>query len=183
MTQIYARPAALYYLVVVSPVLTPGVIIGISTVIFWKDVSDFSGAQALFTTASSWPSSASRASSRLLHADHHGAPAALRPHAGGGGARSRRQPPQVFWHILLPFLVRRMFSAAVIAFLSSFENYNTTTFAILADKTLTTVLAGRVRAGMTPAISAMAVLIIAVTVAGAIAYEVAKARERSKAAV
>ena len=51
--------------------------------------------------------------------------------------------PQVFWHILLPFLKPALFSAAVIAFLSSFENYNTTTFAILADKTLVTVLAGR----------------------------------------
>ncbi len=59
---------------------------------------------------------------------------------------------QVFFHILLPFLRPASFSAAVIAFLSSFENYNTTTFAILADKTLTTVLAGRVRAGLTPAV-------------------------------
>ena len=48
MTQIYARARALYYLVVVSPVLTPGVIIGISTVIFWKDVTSWTGAQSLF---------------------------------------------------------------------------------------------------------------------------------------
>jgi spermidine/putrescine transport system permease protein len=64
-----------------------------------------------------------------------------------------------------------------LAFLSSFENYNTTTFAILADKTLTTVLAGRVRQGTTPAISALAVLIIAVTIVGAIIYELVKRRE------
>ena len=48
----------------------------------------------------------------------------------------------------MPFMRPAIFSAAVIAFLSSFENYNTTTFAILANKTLTTVLAGRVRAGL-----------------------------------
>ena len=83
----------------------------------------------------------------------------------------------MFRHILLPFLKPAIFSAAVIAFLSSFENYNTTTFAILADKTLTTVLAGRVRQGTTPAISALAVLIIAVTLVGAIAYEIAKRAE------
>jgi spermidine/putrescine transport system permease protein len=65
----------------------------------------------------------------------------------------------------------------VIAFLSSFENYNTTTFAILANKTLTTVLAGRVRAGTTPAISAMAVVIIGVSMAAAIAYETVKRAE------
>ena len=70
----------------------------------------------------------------------------------------------------------------MLAFLSSFENYNTTTFAILADKTLTTVLAGRVRQGTTPAISALAVIIIAVTLAGAITYEVARRREEQREA-
>src|SRR5271155_6175849 len=84
---------------------------------------------------------------------------------------------QVFLHILLPFLRPAIFSAAVIAFLSSFENYNTTTFAILANKTLTTVLAGRVRQGMTPAISALAVIIVAITVFGAILYELVKGAE------
>lgn len=48
MTQVYARARGFYYLVVVSPVLTPGVIIGISTVIFWKDVTQWTGAQPLF---------------------------------------------------------------------------------------------------------------------------------------
>ena len=183
MTQVYAPARGLYYLVVVSPVLTPGVIIGISTVIFWKDVTAFTGAQSLFTGMflATLGQSTFIASycmliflSRLQRYDRTQEEAALDLGASRG---------QVFLHILLPFLRPAGFSAAVIAFLSSFENYNTTTFAILANKTLTTVLAGRVRQGMTPAISAMAVLIIAVTVAGAIAYEVAKARERGKAAV
>jgi spermidine/putrescine transport system permease protein len=85
--------------------------------------------------------------------------------------------PQVFWHILLPFLRPAILSAAVLAFLSSFENYNTTTFAILADKTLVTVLAGRVRQGTTPALSALAVIIVAITLAGAIIYEILRRRE------
>jgi len=75
-----------------------------------------------------------------------------------------------------------IFSAGVLAFLSSFENYNTTTFAILADKTLTTVLAGRVRQGTSPSLSALAVLIIAVTILGAIIYEIVKQREDRRAA-
>jgi spermidine/putrescine transport system permease protein len=87
----------------------------------------------------------------------------------------------VFWHILIPFLKPALFSAAVIAFLASFENYNTTTFAILADKTLVTVLAGRVRQGTTPALSALAVIIIAVTFIGTIAYEILKRREEARA--
>ena len=38
MSQIYHRARGTFSLVTVSPVLTPGVIIGISTVIFWKDM-------------------------------------------------------------------------------------------------------------------------------------------------
>jgi spermidine/putrescine transport system permease protein len=182
MTQIYARARGLYYLVVVAPVLTPGVIIGISTVIFWKDVTAWTGMKSLFTGffLTTLGQSTFIASycmliflSRLQRYDRTQEEAAL----DLGASRT-----QVFFHILLPFLRPAMFSAAVIAFLSSFENYNTTTFAILADKTLTTVLAGRVRAGLTPAVSALAVLIIAVTVVGAIGYEIVRGRERREAA-
>jgi len=87
----------------------------------------------------------------------------------------------VFWHILLPFLKPAVVSALVIGFLSSFENYNTTTFAILADKTLVTVLAGQVRQGTTPALSALAVIIISISLIGAITFEVLKRREQARA--
>jgi spermidine/putrescine transport system permease protein len=88
----------------------------------------------------------------------------------------------VFFHILLPFLRPAVLSASILAFLASFENYNTTTFAILADKTLVTVLAGRVRQGTTPSLSALAVIIVAITLVGAIAYELYRRREEKKAA-
>ena len=87
--------------------------------------------------------------------------------------------PQVFWHVLLPFLKPALLSAAVIAFLSSFENFNTTTFAILADKTLVTVLAGEARQGTTPALSALAVIIITISLLGAVSYELLKRREEA----
>jgi len=180
MTQIYVRARSLYYLVVVSPVLTPGVIIGISTVIFWRDVADSIGSESVYNglfLATLGQSTFISAYcmliflSRLQRFDQSQREAAL-----DLGATHT----QVFFHILLPFLKPAIFSAAVIAFLSSFENYNTTTFAILADKTLTTVLAGRVRQGTTPAISALAVLIIAVTLAGAVLYEVLRRIEQRR---
>jgi spermidine/putrescine transport system permease protein len=182
MTQIYAPARSLYYLVVVSPVLTPGVIIGISTVIFWKDVSELTGAQSLFNGL--FLATLGQATfisayvmliflSRLQRYDRVQEEAAL----DLGASQT-----QAFFDIFLPYMRPAIFSAAVIAFLSSFENYNTTTFAILANKTLTTVLAGRVRAGTTPAISAMAVVIIAVTLVGAIAYEAVKSAELRRAA-
>jgi len=182
MTQVYPRARGFYYLVVVSPVLTPGVIIGISTVIFWKDVTQWTGASSLFdgmVLATLGQSTFISAYcmlmflSRLQRYDRVQEEAAL----DLGASRT-----QVFFDILLPFLRPAILSAAVIAFLSSFENYNTTTFAILADKTLTTVLAGRVRQGMTPAISALAVIIIGVTIFGAIVYEIVKGAELKREA-
>jgi len=184
MSQIYHRARGLYYLVTVSPVLTPGVIIGISTVIFWKDMLSLSDVtKATFYNGivlSIFGQSSFIAAyclliimARLQRFDRAQEEAAL-----DLGATN----PQVFWHILLPFLKPALISAAVIAFLTSFENYNTTTFAILADKTLVTVLAGEVRQGTTPALSALAVIIIGISLAGAIIYEVMKRREEQAAA-
>ncbi len=183
MSQIYHRARGVFYLVTVSPVLTPGVIIGISTVIFWKDMmglTDFTKAYFYKGIILSIFGQASFVAAyclliimaRLQRFDRSQEEAALDLGASF---------PQVFWHILLPFLKPAMISAAVIAFLSSFENYNTTTFAILADKTLVTVLAGEVRQGTTPALSALAVIIIGISLAGAIAYEIMKRREEGAA--
>jgi len=180
MTQVYSRARSLYYLVVVSPVLTPGVIIGISTVIFWADVAEWTGADSVYNgmfLATLGQSTFISAycmlifMSRLQRYDRSQEEAALDLGAS---------PTQVFFHILIPYLKPAVISASAIAFLSSFENYNTTTFAILADKTLTTVLAGRVRQGTTPAISALAVVIIAVSIIGAIAFEVLRRREERR---
>jgi spermidine/putrescine transport system permease protein len=183
MGQIYHRARGLFYLVTVSPVLTPGVIIGISTVIFWKDMmglTDFTKAYfykgiilAIFGQASFVAAYCLLIiMARLQRFDRSQEEAALDLGASF---------PQVFWHILVPFLKPALVSASVIAFLSSFENYNTTTFAILADKTLVTVLAGEVRQGTTPALSALAVVIIGLSLVGAILYEVMKRREEAAA--
>jgi spermidine/putrescine transport system permease protein len=183
MSQIYHRARSLYYLITISPLLTPGVIIGISTVIFWKDVlgvTDFTKAVFYKGMILAILGQASFVSAycllifmaRLTRFDRAQEEAALDLGASY---------PQVFWHILLPFLKPAVVSAVVIGFLSSFENYNTTTFAILADKTLVTVLAGEVRQGTTPALSALAVIIISISLAGAILYEVVKRREQAKA--
>lgn len=183
MNQIYHRARGLFYLVTVSPVLTPGVIIGISTVIFWRDVLSVTDVtRAVFykgIVLTIFGQSSFVAAyclliimARLQRFDRAQEEAALDLGASY---------PQVFWHVLLPFLKPAMISAAVIAFLSSFENYNTTTFAILADKTLVTVLAGQVRQGTTPALSALAVIIIGISLAGAIIYEIVKRREEAAA--
>ena len=183
MRQIYHRARGLFYLVTVSPLLTPGVIIGISTVIFWKDVMSvtdvtkgifYKGIVLSILGQSSFVAAYCLLiiMARLTRFDRSQEEAALDLGASY---------PQVFWHVLIPFLKPALLSASVIGFLSSFENYNTTTFAILADKTLVTVLAGEVRQGTTPVLSALAVIIITISLLGAIIYEILKRREESRA--
>lgn len=176
MTQITARLRSTYYLIVVSPVLTPGIIIGISTVVFWRQFTTVTGTRFLydgiFLTVLGQASYISAYCMLIILARLQRFDRAQEEAALDLGASY----PQVFRHVLLPFLKPALFSSAILAFLASFENYNTTTFSILADKTLTTVLAGRVRQGSTPAISALAVIIVAATLVGALAYEIWKRR-------
>lgn len=184
MTKMRARARSIYYAVVVSPVLMPGVIIGVSTKVFWDRLGTATGASydsffydGLFLSVMGQSSFISAYCmliflARLQRFDRAQEEAALDLGAS---------QVQVFFRILLPFLRPAVLSAAVLAFLSSFENYNTTVFTILPEKTLTTVLAAKVRLGTDPSISALAFLIIAITVVGAVAYEL-KARAEARRA-
>lgn len=183
MTQIGPRLRPVYYTIVVSPVLTPGVILGISTLVFWDRLGSVVGAEydsifynGYFLTILGQATFISAYCmlvflARLQRFDRTQEEAALDLGASH---------VQVFWKVLVPFLRPAILSSAVLAFLSSFENYNTTLFTIQSEATLTTVLAGRVRMGTQPDIAALAVIIISVTLIGAIAFEIAKRREAAR---
>lgn len=183
MTQIYARVQPIYYVIVVSPVLTPGVILGISTLVFWDKLGVMADADyesifydGIFLSVVGQSTFISAYCmliflARLQRFDRTQEEAAL-----DLGATQ----VQVFWKILIPFLRPAIFSAAVLAFLTSFENYNTTVFTIQAESTLTTVLSGQIRLGTKPDVSALAVIIVAITLVGAIVHEVLQRRERAK---
>ncbi|MGF1631178.1 MAG: ABC transporter permease [Kiloniellaceae bacterium] len=183
MTQVHRRLQTLYYTIVVSPVLMPGVILGISTLVFWDRLGTFMDADyesfyysGMFLTIVGQSTFISAYTmliflARLQRFDRTQEEAAL-----DLGATH----VQVFWKVLIPFLRPAIFSAMGLAFLTSFENYNTTVFTIQAESTLTTVLAGKVRMGTQPDLAALAVLIIAVTLIGAIAIEVAQRREQRR---
>lgn len=184
MTRLRARTRSVYYAIVVSPVLMPGVIIGVSTKVFWDRLGIAMDApftsfiyDGLFLTIMGQASFISAYCmliflARLQRFDRAQEEAAL----DLGASQT-----QVFLKVLVPFLRPAILSAAVLAFLSSFENYNTTVFLILPEKTLTTVLAGKVRLGTDPSISALAVMIVAVTLVGAVAYELQARREARRA--
>jgi len=187
LTQVHSRARTIFYSISIMPVLFPGVIIGISTVVLWDRIATIGGdgfitdlgRNGIFLTILGQTCFVSTYCflifvARLQRFDQTQEEAAL-----DLGATQT----QVFFKILIPYLAPAIASSAVIAFLASFENYNTTVFSILSDQTLTTVIASKVRLGISPAISALAFAIIALTVAAALCYEVLRRREVVKAIV
>ncbi|MDD3445445.1 MAG: ABC transporter permease [Zavarzinia sp.] len=178
------RLRGVLYTVFISPILMPGIVIGISTLMFWGrigtglgfdfDTVFFNGffltilGQVCFIAAYSMLIFIAR----LQRFDHTLTEAALDMGA---------TPAQAFRKILLPFLRPAIFSSAVLAFLASLENYNTTVFSIVAESTFTTELASKVRLGIDPSISAVAVVIITITLVGAITHEAWQRRAASLA--
>lgn len=171
--RLHSRARTLLYAVMVSPLLTPGVIIGISTLVFWDRWLGVRGGVLLTIVAQSSFIAAYAMllfSARLQRFDPTLEEAAL-----DLGATHW----QAFRRITLPYLMPAILSAAFIAFLQSFENYNTTIFVRGLDTTLTVYIASKVRTGLTPAINALSLILIAFTVAGAVAYELLRRRRRA----
>jgi spermidine/putrescine transport system permease protein len=180
LTQVSSRLRPWYYTIVISPILIPGVVLGISTLVFWDRMGRMFNAgyesffyDGIFLTIVGQSTFVAAYAmlifiSRLQRFDAVQEEAAL-----DLGATH----VQTFRRILLPFLKPAIGSACVLGFLASFENYNTTIFTIVSKSTLTTVLASKVRYGINPSISALAVIIIALTLIGAIYFEIIKRRE------
>ena len=180
LTQVRERVRPWYYTIVISPILVPGVVLGISTLLFWDRIGRMFGASTesifydgFFLTIIGQSTFISAYTmlvfiSRLQRFDPAQEEAAL-----DLGATN----VQTFRKILLPFLKPAMASAAVLAFLASFENYNTTVFTIISESTITTFLAAKVRHGINPSISALAMTIVILTILGAALHEVLKRRE------
>lgn len=67
---------------------------------------------------------------------------------------------QVIWHITLRYLRTSILGAGAVAFLMSFENFNTTLFLVGSQPTLPINLYLQVRDGSTPVINAISLLLI-----------------------
>ncbi len=173
LTRLRTGARTFIYAVLVSPLLTPGIILGISTLIFWRNLGVPGGiflatiAQATFISAYCML----MFMARLQRFDPTLEEAAL-----DLGASHQ----QVFWKITLPFLRPSLITGGVIAFLQSFENFNTTVFAIGPDTTLTIKIASMVRLGLTPEINALAVIFIVMTLTIAILYEIKRRAEKAR---
>lgn len=161
------RSRSFFYALMVSPLLTPGVAIGIATLVLWRQAGVGGGtllivlAQASFITAYVMLMVAAR----LQRFDRTLEDAAI----GLGASRL-----MVFRRILLPYLKPSLLAATFIAFLQSFENYNTTLFVRGTETPLTVYIATKVRTGLTPAVNALGLVLIALTVVAAVAFELSR---------
>lgn len=170
LTSLYARARGFFYALMVSPLLTPGVVVGISTLVLWRQLNVGGGTFLIVVAQSTFIICyvMLMVVARLQRFDRTQEEAAL----GLGASRV-----MVFRRIMLPYLKPSLIAAAFLAILQSVENYNTTLFVRGFETPLTVFIATKVRTGLTPAVNALALIMIVMTVLGAIAYEIARRRQ------
>lgn len=171
LTRLQSQATTFLYTVLVSPMLTPGIVLGATTLIFWRDAFGVEGGLLTATIAqSSFIASYCMLMfmARLQRQDIVQEEAAL-----DLGASSFF----VFRKITLPFLMPTILTAAAISFLQSIENYNTTFFAIGPSWTLVTEIGARMRFGISPVINVIGVLFVAITIIAATVYVMARRRK------
>ncbi len=165
------------YMVMVAPILIPGVVLGVATFIFWRRMELLLGLGPGYLSNNGivltiFGQSCYIASycmlvfiARLERFDRLQFDAAR--DLGATYA-------QAFQRILLPFLRPAIGAAIVLAVISSFENYSVTIFTIGQSYTFTTEIAQRARIGTDPSLAAIAVILVVVSLVIYAANELAK---------
>ncbi|MFZ5709324.1 MAG: ABC transporter permease [Pseudomonadota bacterium] len=176
---ISGRVRSVLYGIMVAPILAPGAVIGISTILFWNKLSVPPG---LHMSTLGQVSFIAAFVMLLVLARLQSFDPALEEAALDLGATH----PQVMRRILLPHLYPALGAGAAIAFFQSIENFNVTLFTRGTSDTLTVYVFSKVRSGITPTINALATLLILMTLIAAVWYEISRrrraARERALAA-
>lgn len=172
LTRWRSRANGLLWWVLLSPMLAPGIVLGLSALVFWGQLGVGAG---LFTIMMAQVTFVAGYPMLILMARLQRQPVELEEAALDLGAT----PFHVFRRITLPFLLPALASAGVIALLSSVENYNTTMFAKGGACTFATEIGAMSRNpnGHPPVINAVGTVIIALTVAAAVAHAMLTRRE------
>jgi len=170
-----------------SPLVIPGVILGISILAFASRVADFAddtlgwdldflrpglplvvlGQFSYIATISTLTISA-----RLRRFDTTLEEAALNLGASKGAA---------FRTILLPYLRPALLGSSAISFLMSFADFNTTLMLVGADSPLTVMMYGRMREGATPVLNAVSLFLMLASTMLALTFMRRGPRERPSA--
>lgn len=153
-----SRANGLLWWVLLSPMLAPGIVLGLSALIFWGDLGVNSG---LFTIMMAQLTFTAGYPLLIILARLQRLPVQLEEAARDLGA----SPLRTFYRITLPYLRPALLSAAIITFLASMENYNTTMFAKGGSCTFATEIGAMSRNpnGHPPVINAVGTIIILLT--------------------
>ena len=162
------------YLMMLAPLVIPGVILGISILAFASHIAnladDLWGIELEFLRPGlvlvalgqfSFVASITTLSvlARLKRFDISLEEAAYNLGASG---------VTVFRTITLPYLRPALIGSAAIAFLMSFENFNTTLMLVGSDAPLTIMMYGRMREGASPVLNAVSLVLMLLTAAMAV---------------
>jgi spermidine/putrescine transport system permease protein len=173
LNSLQSKSRSLIYGVMVAPILTPGAVIGVSTLLFWNRFDVPAGLHlSVFGQVSFIAAYVMLlVLARLQSFDPGLEEAALDLGASHG---------QVMRRILVPHLYPAIGAGALIAFFQSAENFNVTLFTRGNSDTLTVYVGSKIRSGITPTINALAFILIMVTIVAAIAYEIMRRRENAR---
>jgi spermidine/putrescine transport system permease protein len=169
------------YGMMISTILIPGVVIGISTMIMWTklggaifgpDGKPFPFIPGLHLSVLGQVSYIAAMVMLLVLARLQSFDAGLEEAALDLGASHA----QVMRRILLPHLYPAIGAGGAVAFFQSIENFNVTVFTRGGADTLTVYVFSKVRSGITPTINALAFLLICFTLVLALVYEVNRRR-------
>ncbi|WP_192183202.1 ABC transporter permease [Mesorhizobium amorphae] len=146
------------YGALIAPVLAPGAVIGISTLLFWAKLSVPPGLHLSVLGQVSYIASLVML---LVLARLRSLDASLEEAAIDLGASHA----QVLRYIVFPHLAPALTASAAVAFFQSMENFNITLFTrgTSSSDTLTVYVFSMVRGGVTPSINALALIIVSVT--------------------
>ena len=175
------------YFLLIGPLVVPGVIIGISILSFSNTLGNFvetnTGLYLNMFTPGFWlvilgqstyitPYVALVVMARLKKFDR-----TLEEAAYNLGANRF----EVVWHITLKFLKPALVAGGAVAFVLSFDNFNTTLFLVGSQPTMPITLFTQVRDGSTPVVNAISVLIVAVVCLVAVANLIVSHRKYTRA--
>lgn len=164
--RLHFRGKEFLYLLMLLPLVIPGVILGVSILVFYSgmanDISSVWGIEldlfrpGMTLVVMGQVTFIATLSTLVIAARLRKFDPQLEEAALNLGAT-----PLVAWFtVTLPWLMPSIFGAAAMAFLMSFENFNTTVMLTGSDTPLTVALFNRLREGSTPALNAVALLLM-----------------------
>ncbi|MBT3486195.1 MAG: ABC transporter permease [Desulfobacula sp.] len=155
-----------FYFLMIAPLVVPGVIIGIALLSFATSLGTFlelslgldvrALSPGLFLVVCGQCSFITTFVTLVIIARLKKFDRSLEEAAFNLGAKRY----EVIWYITLPFLRPSIIGAAAVAFLLSFENFNTTMFLVGSNATLPITLFTQIKDGSTPVVNAISLLLI-----------------------